>query len=146
MLSNVSEKDVTGLKKVLGNKVGITDVARKDISSLRDQHSRLRHISDRDLVIYLYRERGATYTSLGAVFGISAGRARQIVERIRWKLSRPEGDWPELTPRAFNCLRAAGYTTIKQVRDAILDGSIHSKDNYGNTTHVEVLEWLLRQQ
>jgi hypothetical protein len=91
---------------------------------MRYEHSKA---YDRAVVAARLREAGRTYIEIGVEFGVSPGRAAQIVKCGMVNLKRQsESDlWCSEIPTAISlCLRNEGFRTKESVANAIKNGRI----------------------
>lgn len=94
------------------------------------------------------RMAGMTYAKIGAYFGVSSERARQLCikgERVKNAPKLPSDELSDLPIRARNMLRSYGYDTKEKILEGVRSGAIigdGSIQNYGNKSHDSVLRWL----
>jgi hypothetical protein len=110
-----------------------------------------RHEDDRGPFMLARRDKGATYREIGAEFGVSMERARQLVLRAQHKRDRPH--WRnQLTTRAVNALCNAIGMRLLDLPEAEAAAVVARLDqrellatpNLGKTSLHELDVWLAR--
>jgi hypothetical protein len=100
--------------------------------------------------VYRARQRGQTLKQIGAVFGISIERARQLSERGQYVMQLNDDPINELSTRVRNVLHEnkCGRTPVKvsQWFAAQPARYIRSIPNFGAGSRKELRDWLLRHK
>lgn len=104
---------------------------------------------DRYMQALNLRTNGLTFSEIGKRFGVSRGRASQMVATAERMLRQAEDEFSQLPLRIKNALFLEGYRTKEAVLEGVKSGKISpyvTNDtcipNYGVKSHKEVLAWL----
>ena len=83
------------------------------------------------------RKEVKTFKAIGLALGISASRARELVNEAEWltRNGRVPPDWAsDLDPRIFNALRSAGFTSQQSIVDGLKTGDLRKIPGIGATS------------
>jgi endonuclease III len=99
------------------------------------------NLTDKQVRALAMRTNGKKLREIATELGITAGRARQLIERA--KLIQQQSTWAEGLPsRYVTALLARGINTRRQLEDAVADGSLARMPGIGPKCFETITDWL----
>lgn len=98
-------------------------------------------LTDRQGIALKMRRNGNKLREIGVALDITAGRARQLIERA--ELLERQSIWAEGLPsRYVRALMARGIDTRILIESAVADGSLARMSGIGPKCYDTIIEWL----